>query len=561
MPTFRITAPDGATYDVTGPEGATEQDALAQVQAQQAQPKADPLKEAQAQQMSEMGTGQRIAAAAGKAPMDLLRGAQQVAPDLPWMLDPFRLGSKTLNKATQALGMGSVEEARKLEAPLMDTTAGKVGNVAGSIATMLPAAFIPGANTVAGAGLVGAVGGALQPTVEGESRTQNAALGGLTGAGSQYGIGKVAGYLGNKLAGKEASEATRQAMNASKDAAKEEARQAGYVTTPSLAGGSGLGRLIEGAAGKTKAQQQMAVKNQELTDSLVRKAFSLPDDAPISHDTMRQVRSAAAASGYEPVRAVPAMKTDDVFRDQIKALTSRADNASKDFGELVVSDVKPLVDNLTKVKSFSGDSAVDQVSILRELASDSYAKGNKTLGKAYRGAAEAIEGQIERGLAKSGKDGAKLIKDYRAARTTMAQTFDAEKGIREGAGVLDAKALGRIFDKSPNRLTGELRTIGRAASAMPEVMGVPKTGWANPITAVDSNASVYASLLTGTPLPMMVPGARVAGGKLLMSDLGQKMFASPKYGPGKLEKLSPKALKLLEQYGAGGLLGSAYAGQ
>jgi hypothetical protein len=36
--TFRITAPDGTKYEVTGPDGATEQDALAQVQAQHSAP-------------------------------------------------------------------------------------------------------------------------------------------------------------------------------------------------------------------------------------------------------------------------------------------------------------------------------------------------------------------------------------------------------------------------------------------------------------------------------------------------------------------------------------------
>ena len=39
MARFRITAPDGSQYDVTAPEGATEQDALEMVQRQhQAQP-------------------------------------------------------------------------------------------------------------------------------------------------------------------------------------------------------------------------------------------------------------------------------------------------------------------------------------------------------------------------------------------------------------------------------------------------------------------------------------------------------------------------------------------
>lgn len=42
MPNFRITAPDGTQYNVTGPDGATEQDALAQVQAQHSQAPAQP---------------------------------------------------------------------------------------------------------------------------------------------------------------------------------------------------------------------------------------------------------------------------------------------------------------------------------------------------------------------------------------------------------------------------------------------------------------------------------------------------------------------------------------
>src|SRR6185295_15594261 len=44
----------------------------------------------------------------------------------------------------------AIAETRRLEAPLMATTAGKVGNVAGKVATALPTVFIPGANTLVG---------------------------------------------------------------------------------------------------------------------------------------------------------------------------------------------------------------------------------------------------------------------------------------------------------------------------------------------------------------------------------------------------------------------------
>lgn len=57
-----------------------------------------------------------------------------------------------------------------------------IGAIAGNVATYAPLALVPGANTVAGGALAGAVTGAAQPTIEGESRIANAAIGGVTGA-------------------------------------------------------------------------------------------------------------------------------------------------------------------------------------------------------------------------------------------------------------------------------------------------------------------------------------------------------------------------------------------
>jgi hypothetical protein len=177
------------------------------------------------------------------------------------------------------------------------------------------------------------------------------------------------------------------------------------------------------------------------------------------------------------------------------------------------------------------------------------------LGQAYRQAAEAIEGQVERGLAKGGKDGAAMIKDFRDARMKMAQTFDLEKAIREGEGNVDLRVLGKMYNKNPDRMSGDLRTMGRIGAAMPEVTAVPKDGWSNPITALDSGFATFGGILAGNPAPLAYPLARAVGRYGLLSGPGQKMFTTPKYGPGILDQYSPEMLKRLEKMGAGGILG------
>lgn len=531
MATYRVQGPDGAIHRIEGPENATPEqiESFARRQFTPVE-KAKPFNPTDG--MSELS---KLLAGAGKGFVDLGRGAGQ-------MLD--------------LVSQSEVDDARKYEAPLMNTGAGIVGNVIGSVAATVPALAIPGANSVGGAAVVGGALNALQPTAQGESRLQNAAIGAVTGGGAQAVLGKVAGVAGNRLASAEAEAAKQAAANSVKDEAIAAAQKLGFKTIPSVSNGSLLGRVVEGASGTAKAKQLASVQNQPLTDSLVRKALSIADDAPITKETMAVVRTEAVQAGYDPIRQVPRMGVDQTFKNDIRALTSRADNASKDFGQLVESDVKPLVKKLESIKSFTGDSAVDAVAVLREKASDLYAKGDKTLGGAYRKASEAIESQIERGLVKNGKQGADLVKDFRAARTKIAQTFDVEKALREGQGHVDANALGRLYAKNPKRMSGELAEIGRAASAMPEVMRVPQAGWSNPVSALDSGGSVFASILSGHPLPLMYGPARAGLRHGLLSDMGQKL-TKPKYGPGLANRSTTELLEQMNERGLGGLLGSS----
>lgn len=78
-----------------------------------------------------------------------------------------------------------VRERRRLDAPLLNTAGGKAGNIAGNILGFAPLAVVPGANTVAGAGTLGAISGALQPTESAGERLTNMGVGSALGAGVQ----------------------------------------------------------------------------------------------------------------------------------------------------------------------------------------------------------------------------------------------------------------------------------------------------------------------------------------------------------------------------------------
>lgn len=113
-------------------------------------------------------------------------------------------------------------EKRKIDAPLEATVGGKVGQVAGA----LPLAFAPGANTWAGAGLMGAGMGALQPTVGNESRAMN--------TGVSAGMGLLGKFGGDKLGSWLTSRAAEPFMGWNPATANQAAAQSVGSTAPKL---------------------------------------------------------------------------------------------------------------------------------------------------------------------------------------------------------------------------------------------------------------------------------------------------------------------------------------
>ncbi|HHW4685564.1 MAG TPA: hypothetical protein ACQGQG_09795 [Xylella sp.] len=132
-----------------------------------------------------MSAYEKFMAGVGRSVAETWRGLKKVGGAIGDAIPGVDLSD--FRKRTQQ----EINEARRIDAPLLDTGWGTAGNIAGYAAQMLvpgvalkatPAARYLLPTTIRGNALQGAVLGALQPTATGESYAENALLGGLGGA-------------------------------------------------------------------------------------------------------------------------------------------------------------------------------------------------------------------------------------------------------------------------------------------------------------------------------------------------------------------------------------------
>lgn len=128
------------------------------------------------------------AAGAGKAFVDTGRGMYQLGASIG-----HAMGLVSDDKLAKI--QADIDEAKHLDAPLMGTGAGKVGNAIGTGAQL---ALVPASGIFGGAALGGAYG-ALQPVATGDTRAENAesgAVGGAVGGGASKILSGVLGGFG-----------------------------------------------------------------------------------------------------------------------------------------------------------------------------------------------------------------------------------------------------------------------------------------------------------------------------------------------------------------------------
>lgn len=359
MATYRITAPDGHDYEVTAPDDATEAQVLAYAQANYQQPQVTPQpRAAQAAPINPtdgMSTFDRVAAGMGKSVVDSYRGLKQAGTSAIRHLadNPTGTADNAVTRwADESLArqQGEIDEARRLDAPLMDTAGGTVGNLLGygsqllvpggvamrgaqagnRLAGLASRALMP--TTVAGNAAQGAALGAIQPVATGENRLANLAMGAGFGAGGAA----VANRLSSLAQG--AKTAVEPHVREVFDAA----RSRGIDLMPAQISDSRPMRIAQsvlrsvpftGAQGRY--DRQVAAFNREL-------AAAVGEDAPILNS---QVYAAAKQRQSGQFNELTGRNSLQVNPGLVQRLTDIA-SESKMAGEQVSQQVQSAIDAL-----------------------------------------------------------------------------------------------------------------------------------------------------------------------------------------------------------------------
>ena len=280
---------------------------------------------------------------------------------------------------------------------------------------------------------------------------------------------KVANFIETALAGSRlpAPQAAKQApesfIRPSQDLLRQQtlsaSQKAGYVVPPSTTNPTLSNKFAESFGGKIATAQDAALRNQAVTNTLAKQAVGLSEDAPITKGALEAVRK-EAGDAYAALRGVGEVTMDDATKSSMDSLAAKFTGSKLKDALGGGSDIPKIVQAL-KEEPLTGETAVDAIDSLRNLASKAYASGDKGQGKAYRALSSIIENLMEKNL--SGE----ALKQFREARTLIAKTYSVEGALNQSTGNVVANKLASQLAKG-KPLSGDLLTAAKFGGAFPK---------------------------------------------------------------------------------------------
>lgn len=290
-----------------------------------------------------------------------------------------------------------------------------------------------------------------------------------------------------------------------REAAQKAAAQ-GYVLPPADLSPGLVSEALSGFSGKIKTAQVASARNQNVSNSLARKALGVADDVDLNVDTLENIRRTAAGA-YAPVASSGVVSPGKAYSSALDKALSPFTSQGKSFPG---ARVPKVVDDINALRSgqFDAGDGLNMIRTMRENADIAYRAGEAMSGKAYKQAASALEDAIEDHLKSLGQPGGDLLKNFRNARQTIAKTYTVQGALNPQTGNVNAVKLAADLAKG-KPLTDELRTVAEVGQAFPKATQALKEA-PKATSPLDWFGGTAAAAGTGNILPLAAVAARPA---------------------------------------------------
>lgn len=451
--------------------------------------------------------------------------------------------------------------------PALASPAGKIGNVAGTLAQFaVPGAVAGIAGRAAPAaaaamrtvtGAPGSVGRAAlttgafeaaQPVNTGNTDTQDQlvarAMRGAMGAGLGAGAAGIANRLTRsgpaiqpELKGltKRAEEAGFKGGAALTPAQRTQDRyllqkEEGFLSSP------GSSNLI---ATRRKAQQ-------DVIDEAASKVLGAPGQKPT--EAIFGAAREKANAAYAPIARVPSIREDGAYLDDLMSLAKSTKSR----------DVARTARQIRENGALPGDAFLEHLQDVRTLASDAGKAGQQYTAKEYGKLATSMENLLDRQLSELAKTGSSgvtpdTIRAFRDARTDLSAIRALERSTDPVRGTVSPnKVLSEQFRRQrpgskPTPTTQRLQQVSDAARVMRETM--PYIGSSGTAERLMGQKIVEAESSPVSAIRFMIPSIR--------NYLAAKHYLNHGADPGVLNNLHPEFKNALRRYLPPATLGAA----
>lgn len=524
---FEVTAPNGKVYEVNGPEGSTQADAINYVKnninnlseiKKSEWDNEDKIGNMNLSQNSQLAKNRQLQnkvfneAAFGSRATNIPTNAGEMLQ----RQDPVAIGQ--IGEAAKIVGGKKAQEYVNKQYDINPNDPRyKLGEFTTDIAvsTATPAAMGGVASKIPAlakyAPVISSMGGELGPA-QTSSKLANTLLkmgaGAATGAASSGIINPedaesgaligaafpAAGVLGSVI-GKSQDELNfLKSVNAPKQKTLEQSIDVGYTIPRSTYNPSATMDVLETLGGKTATQQQASIANQEVTNKLARQYIGLPENTPLSKEVINTAKQ-KASTPYVEAALLP------------KGVVGQTSTRSMATGQTVARDVEK-----------SGEQLVDEIKTAKDNARSlwqDYISPNQTNRtekfNQYVNAKEEVsrlENQLEKLAQLHNKPD--LVNNLKTSRQRLAKIHSIEDALNENTGNVSALDLLKQQDRN-EIFSDEAKKITDFASAFPAdarpAEKVSNPNVRNMLTGGGSMAGAYVGNAFGGPIGALLGAA------------------------------------------------------